>query len=79
MPRNIILAASLPAAPDRLFDMYLDPGSHAAFTGRPVTVAALAAHRSRHLAGRYRGPSCMSSPSGLSYRPGAPHTFSPKA
>jgi activator of HSP90 ATPase len=40
MPRNIILAASLPAAPDRLFDMYLDPGSHAAFTGSPVTIAA---------------------------------------
>jgi activator of HSP90 ATPase len=40
MPRNIILAASLPAAPDRLFDMYLDPGSHSAFTGAPVTIAA---------------------------------------
>ncbi len=38
MPRNIILAASLPAPPDRLFDMYLDPQSHAAFTGAPVTI-----------------------------------------
>lgn len=40
MPRNIILAASLPAPPDRLFDMYLDPEAHAAFTGAPVTIAA---------------------------------------
>lgn len=38
MRRNIIMAASLPAAPDKLFDMYLDAGSHAAFTGMPVTL-----------------------------------------
>ena len=36
MPRTIILAASLPATPDSLFDMYLDAESHAAFTGLPV-------------------------------------------
>jgi len=40
MPRTIQLAASLPASPDRLFDMYLDPVEHAAFTGAPVTIAA---------------------------------------
>lgn len=39
MPRNIILAASLPAPPDRLFDMYLDPVQHSAFTGAPITIA----------------------------------------
>jgi len=38
MPRNVILAASLPASADRLFDMYPDPQKHAAFTGSPVTV-----------------------------------------
>ncbi len=38
MPKNIVLAASLPAPPDRLFDMYLDSRSHAAFTGAPVTI-----------------------------------------
>lgn len=38
MPRNVIIAASLPAPPDKLFDMYLDPASHAAFTGFPVTL-----------------------------------------
>jgi activator of HSP90 ATPase len=38
MPRNLIIAASLPATPDTLFEMYLDPGAHAAFTGSPVTI-----------------------------------------
>lgn len=38
MPRTIIMAASLPAAPDKLFDMYLDPAEHEAFTGLPVTI-----------------------------------------
>lgn len=40
MPRNVILAASFPAptTPERLFDIYLDPQSHAAFTGAPVTI-----------------------------------------
>lgn len=38
MPRNVILASSLPATPQRLFDMYLDPQAHAAFTGAPVTI-----------------------------------------
>ena len=36
MPRTIILAASLPATPDKLFDMYLDADAHAAFTGLRV-------------------------------------------
>ena len=39
MPRQIMLAASLPDPPDRLFDMYLDPEAHAAFTGAPMTIA----------------------------------------
>jgi len=40
MPRLIRLAAVLPASPDRLFDMYLDPVQHAAITGAPVTISA---------------------------------------
>jgi activator of HSP90 ATPase len=40
MPRNVTIAASLPASPDRLFDMYLDPAMHAAFTGAPVEIGA---------------------------------------
>jgi uncharacterized protein YndB with AHSA1/START domain len=38
MPRTIILAASLPASPERLYAMYVDPALHAAFTGAPVTI-----------------------------------------
>lgn len=39
MARTIQMAAVLPAAPERLFDMYLDPAEHAAFTGAPVTIS----------------------------------------
>ena len=42
MVRNVILATVLPASPDRLYDMYLDPQAHAAFTGKPVTIEARA-------------------------------------
>ena len=38
MPRNIIMAASLPAPPDRLFEMYLETASHPSFTGLPATI-----------------------------------------
>ena len=38
MAKTVILAATLPASPDRLFDMYLDAKEHAAFTGAPVTI-----------------------------------------
>ena len=40
MPKNVITAANLPASPERLYDMYLDPKLHAAFTGKPVTIEA---------------------------------------
>src|SRR5947209_8570832 len=40
MSRTVLLAASLPAPPERLFDMYLDPAAHSAFAGAPVTIAA---------------------------------------
>jgi len=32
------MAASLPAPPEKLFDMYLDAAEHAAWTGLPVTL-----------------------------------------
>src|SRR4051812_7538982 len=38
MPKTIVLAASLPAPPGRLFDMYLNAKSHAAFTGGRGTI-----------------------------------------
>jgi activator of HSP90 ATPase len=40
MPKTIIHAAVLPAPPESLFDMYLDPAAHAAFTGAPVTIGS---------------------------------------
>ena len=52
MPRNIIIAASLPATPDKLFDMYLDAETHAAFTGMPVTLE-------RHAGGVFRAFDAM--------------------
>ena len=42
MPHTIQLAASLPAPPDRLFDMYLDASEHAAFTGSSVVISSTA-------------------------------------
>ncbi len=37
--RNVIRqSVVLPATPDRLIDMYLDPASHGAITGFPVTI-----------------------------------------
>jgi activator of HSP90 ATPase len=39
MSRNLISAATLPASPDRLFDMYLNPDLHAAFTGASAEIA----------------------------------------
>jgi activator of HSP90 ATPase len=38
MPKNLIITALMPATPQTLFDMYLDPASHAAFTGSSVTI-----------------------------------------
>lgn len=38
MPRNVEIAATLPAPPDRLFDMYLNADAHAAFTGHEVSI-----------------------------------------
>jgi activator of HSP90 ATPase len=55
MPRNIMLAASLPAPPDRLYDMYLDPTLHGAFTGFPVTIAARSGAEFRAFGGAITG------------------------
>ena len=53
--RNVIIAASLPASPDRLFDMYLDPVEHSAFTGAPVTISATAGSEFRAFDGILTG------------------------
>ncbi len=41
MPRTIQFAVSLPAPPQRLYAMYLNPAEHAAITGAPVEIAPL--------------------------------------
>ena len=38
MPKNVILAAGLPASPERLYEMYVDAAQHSAFTGKAVTI-----------------------------------------
>jgi uncharacterized protein YndB with AHSA1/START domain len=55
MPKNLILAASLPAPPEKLFDMYLDPASHEAFTGAPVTIGPRAGASFRAFDGAISG------------------------
>jgi activator of HSP90 ATPase len=39
MSRTVQIAASLPAPPAQLFDMYLDPVRHTAFTGQPTKIS----------------------------------------
>jgi activator of HSP90 ATPase len=55
MPKNLVIAASLPAKPERLFEMYLDPAAHAAFTGYPVTVVPRAGARFEAFSGTLWG------------------------
>lgn len=55
MHRNVILAASLPASPDRLFDIYLDPQEHAAVTGAPVEISPSAGAQFRAFDGMLTG------------------------
>ena len=55
MPRNIIMAAALPATSETLFDMYLDAAEHAAFTGMPVTLEPHAGGVFRAFDGRLSG------------------------
>ena len=38
MPKNVILAAGLPASPERLYEMYVDAKLHSAFTGKTAVI-----------------------------------------
>ncbi len=40
MSKTIHQSVTLPAPADKLYDMYLDPGVHGAFTGAPVTIGS---------------------------------------
>jgi uncharacterized protein YndB with AHSA1/START domain len=65
MPRMIQSAAFLPAVPDRLFDMYLDSVTHAAFTGAPVEISARPGARFRAFDDRLSGTILEVSPKRL--------------
>ena len=54
--RSIIRqSVELPASADRLFDMYLDPVAHGAFTGSAVTIAAKAGTAFQAFGGQLSG------------------------
>ena len=55
MPNNIVLAASLPAPAERLYDMYLDAEAHSAFTGSPVEISPQAGSPFRAFDGMLTG------------------------
>ena len=40
MPKLVQQSVTLPAPPERLYDIYLDPSLHAEFTGAPVTIGS---------------------------------------
>lgn len=45
----------LPAPPEQVFDAYLDPAAHAAFTGSPVTIASASGSEFRAFGGALSG------------------------
>jgi uncharacterized protein YndB with AHSA1/START domain len=55
MSRTISLAVDLPASPSRLYQMYLDPKLHAAFTGSAVKIAARTGARFEAFGGAISG------------------------
>ena len=65
MPRTMIAAASLPASPDSLFEMYLDTASHASITGLPATIEPHAGGVFRAFDGMLSGRSLHLEPKSL--------------
>ncbi len=55
MGTNVVLAASLPAPAERLYEMYLDAEAHAAFTGAQVEIAPQAGAPFRAFGGMLTG------------------------
>lgn len=55
MPRTIHIAAFLQAPPGKLYDMYLNPMTHAAITGAPVSIGAGAGSEFLAFHGMLRG------------------------
>lgn len=55
MPHTVTLAVDLPAAPGRLYDMYINPKLHAMVTGAPARIAARAGARFEAFGGAISG------------------------
>jgi activator of HSP90 ATPase len=55
MPKNVVMAASFAAPPEKLFDMYLDARMHAEFTGAPVVIEPRAGSAFRAFDGMLSG------------------------
>ena len=55
MSHTVTIAVDLPAKPARLYDMYVNPKLHAAFTGAPVRIAARAGARFEAFGGAISG------------------------
>jgi uncharacterized protein YndB with AHSA1/START domain len=55
MSNTLLLAVDLPATPARLYDMYLDPKIHGAFTGAPVRIGPRAGARFEAFGGALSG------------------------
>lgn len=54
--RNVIYkSVAMPASPEELFTMYLDPSVHAAFTGAPVVIGDKSGSEFRAFDGRLQG------------------------
>ena len=65
MARTLSLAASLPAEPGLLYEMYLDPDRHAAFTGSPVVIDATPGSPFRAFGGALSGTMLHTQPKRL--------------
>lgn len=72
MPRTIQQSIALPATADRLFDMYLDPASHEAITGAPVTISPEPGSEFRAFNGSLSGKMLYTAPHTSSYNRGGP-------
>ena len=65
MSHTLAIVADLPAKPARLYEMYINPRLHAAFTGSPVKIAARVGARFEAFGGAISGTSLQLIPKRL--------------
>lgn len=59
MPKTIQQSVTLPAPAEKLFDMYLSPTKHSAFTGGPVSISSKEGSRFRAFDGMISGKTLL--------------------